>query len=81
MDKREKLLNRIRNNPKDDWKIDNLKLIAEHYGIEYADNASSHIVFRSPTGEHLTVPARRPIKPVYIRLFLDFIESVREADI
>ena len=81
LSKRDKLLNRMQNNPKGDWKIDNLKSIADYYGIEYADNGSSHIVFRSPYGEHLTVPAKRPIKPIYIRLFLDFIESVKEADI
>jgi hypothetical protein len=80
MSKRNKLLNQMRNNPKDDWKIDTLKSIADYYGIEYADNGSSHVVFRSPIGEHLTVPARRPIKPIYITLFLDFIESVKEAN-
>jgi hypothetical protein len=58
-----------------------LKSIADYYRIEYADNGSSHVVFRSPIGEHLTVPARRPIKPIYITLFLDFIESFKEVDI
>ncbi|MDR2884373.1 MAG: hypothetical protein LBV09_04635 [Deferribacteraceae bacterium] len=81
MSKRDKLLNQMRNNPKGDWKIDTLKSIADYYGIEYSDNGSSHVVFRSPIGEHLTVPARKPIKPIYITLFIDFIESTKETDI
>jgi hypothetical protein len=81
MSKREKLLKQLKNNPKGDWKIDTLKAIADHYLIEYADNGSSHLVFRSPYGMHLTVPAHRPIKPIYIRLFVEFVETIAKGDL
>ena len=78
MSKRDKLLEQMKNNPKDNWNIATLKSIADYYGIDYADNGTSHLVFRHPDGAHLTVPAHRPIKPVYIRLFTKFIEAIIE---
>lgn len=79
--KRDKLLKQMKNNPRGDWKIGTLKSIADHYGIDYADNGTSYLVFRSPDGAHLTVPEHRPIKPVYIRLFIEFIETIIKGDL
>lgn len=81
MSKRDKLLKQMQNNPKGDWRIGTLKSVADYYDVEYADNGSSHIVFRSPDGAHLTVPAHRPIKPIYISLFIKFIETIKEGDL
>jgi predicted RNA binding protein YcfA (HicA-like mRNA interferase family) len=75
MGKRDKILERMKNNPKDNWSIDVLKSLADYYGIEYASHGTSHVVFRHYNGSHVTVPAHRPIKPVYIRAFLELIET------
>jgi predicted RNA binding protein YcfA (HicA-like mRNA interferase family) len=41
----------------------------------------SHVVFEHPRlAEALSVPARRPIKPVYIRRFVALIDAVRTSD-
>jgi HicA toxin of bacterial toxin-antitoxin, len=71
MSQREKLLNKMRNNPRN-WRIEDLKALAGHYGITY-DQTGSHVTFRSPGGRRATVPAHKPIKPVYISKFLELI--------
>lgn len=72
----DKLLENVDGNPKNDWKIADLQFIADRYGVDYATNGSLHVVFRGLDGFHLTVPARRPIKPVYIRAFVKFIREI-----
>jgi len=37
---------------------------------------TSHVTFRHPSGAKLTVPARRPIKQVYVKKFLGLIDEV-----
>ena len=69
----EKLLEKMKNNPKD-WNIDQLKKLAVRYSIEWRQNGTSHVQFVRQDGITLTVPAHRPIKPIYILKFLDLIE-------
>jgi predicted RNA binding protein YcfA (HicA-like mRNA interferase family) len=41
----------------------------------------SHVVFEhSAVAEAVSVPAPRPIKPVYVRRFVTFIETVRASN-
>lgn len=70
----------LRRNPRADWRIEQLKTIADRYGISYRQPGTSHVTFRSPRGDKLTVPAQRPIKPVYIRQFLALIEALETAN-
>jgi len=72
MSKAERILEKMRNNPRD-WRIDSLKTVAASYGIEWRQRGNSHVVFIRPDGRTLPVPAHRPIKPVYIRKFVDFV--------
>jgi hypothetical protein len=76
----EKLLAAMRRNPRADWRIDQLKAIADRYGIAHRQPGTSHVTFRPPHGEKLTVPAERPVKPVYIRKFLALIEAQETTD-
>ena len=76
MAKEEKRLEKMRANPKD-WRIEDLQVIADSLGIEYKGTGGSHVVFRCVQYCHLTVPAKRPIKPVYIKQFLALVERVR----
>jgi hypothetical protein len=71
----EKIIARMRGNPRD-WRIADLKVVANGLGIDYDQGGTSHAVFRHPKGGRLSVPARRPIKPVYIRLFLELIDRL-----
>ncbi len=74
MGKADKLLAAMRRNPLD-WRIEQLKTVAEAHGLEWRQPGSSHVTFRHPSGAILTVPAKRPIKPVYIKLFVRMIEG------
>jgi hypothetical protein len=59
----EKILQRMRNNPSD-WRIEDLKAVADRYCIAYAQSASSHLTFRHAAAGRVTVPVRIPVKPV-----------------
>ena len=49
-------------------------------GSAWRQPVTSHVTFRPPRGDKLTVPARRPIKPVSIRKFLALIEALEATD-
>jgi predicted RNA binding protein YcfA (HicA-like mRNA interferase family) len=70
-----KILAKMRANPRD-WRIDDLKVVAAKHGFSYRQQGSSHVVFRHPTAGILTVPAARPIKPIYIRLFVALVTQL-----
>jgi hypothetical protein len=74
MSKIEKLLNNMRNNPRD-WQIDTLKDIAKRFGIDWRQPGTSHVTFRHNNGAKLSVPARRPIKAIYIKKFLRLLDE------
>ena len=71
-----KIRSGMRNNPRD-WRIEDLKVLADHYRIDH-DQTGSHETFRHPKVGRLTVPADRPIQPIYIRKFVRFVDSVIE---
>jgi hypothetical protein len=71
----DKTLARMRANPLD-WRIEDLKTVARRYDVSWRQPGTSHVTFRAPGGRKVTVPARRPIKPVYIRQFVALIESM-----
>jgi hypothetical protein len=73
MSQREKLLKKMRSNPRD-WRIEDLTALADYYGVVY-DQTGSHVTFRSKDGRRTTVPAHKPIKPVYIPKFLELIDA------
>jgi len=75
MSKIEKLLAKMRNHPQD-WHIEDVKTIAERYGLVYRQPGTSHVTFRAVTGEKLTIPAHKPIKSVYIKQFLALIDRL-----
>lgn len=75
MSKIQKKLQAMKTNPKNDWGIDLLKSIADRYQIDYRQPGTSHVTFRSKKGRKLTVPAHKPIKAIYIKMFVEFIEG------
>ena len=69
----------MRDNPRD-WRIEDIKAVADGFGIEYRSSGGSHVVFRSAHGAHVTIPAKRPIKPIYIKMFLSLIDSLETGE-
>ena len=62
MNKRTKLLEAMRNNPRD-WRIDDLISVAQQLAIECRNHGGSHHIFSYPGVEDdVSVPAHRPPK-------------------
>jgi len=75
-----KNLDRMRRNPRD-WRIGSLEAVARANGVNVRKSGGSHVVFEHPSiREGVSVPARRPIKPVYIRAFVRLIDAARASD-
>ena len=75
----DKLLDLMRENARD-WRIEDIAVVCRAFGVEFtAPRKGSHYKVKHPAvPEILTIPAHRPIKPVYIRELLRFIDAVRE---
>ena len=73
MSRRDKRLAQMARNPHD-WRIEDLQSVAEAHGVEWMHDGGSHVIFRDKDGAHLTVPARRPIKPIYIKQLVALIQ-------
>lgn len=81
MSRAEKILARMRDNPRGDWTINDVERVcrayAEHGVRITAPTRGSHYKVRHPAAlEILTIPAHRPIKPIYITRLVDFIDTV-----
>lgn len=74
----EKLLERMRNNASN-WRIEDVITVAKRYGLVYRNEGGSHYHFsHADLAEHLSIPAHRPIKAVYIRALVKFIDAIKE---
>ena len=74
------MLARMRANPRD-WRIEDVEALCRSFGLEFdRPPAGSHYGVSDPTQvAHLTVPFARPIKPVYIRHLVRFVDAVLAA--
>jgi hypothetical protein len=73
-----KILQKMRQN-RAGWRIEDLPAVAEGNSIEWRrpGRGGSHVIFTAPgVREILSVPAKRPIKPVYVKQFLALIDAV-----
>ena len=64
------------------WRIEELQMVAEANRVEWRrpGRGGSHVIFSVPgVREIVSVPARRPIKPVYIKQFLALIDALGEV--
>jgi hypothetical protein len=75
------LLERMRRNPAGDWSIRDVERLCRTHGwncIPPLGGGSHYKVSHANVREILTIPARRPIKPVYIRRLVHMIEAMGE---
>jgi predicted RNA binding protein YcfA (HicA-like mRNA interferase family) len=76
----DKRLAQMRANPKSDWHIGDLETVAIAYGMKVRKSGGSHVVFSHTAATlRVTVPARRPIKPVYVRQFVELVDEIQGA--
>ncbi len=69
-----KLLQAMRRNQLD-WQIAQLQTVARQNNVDWRHEKTSHCVFIRADGKTLPVPARRPIKPVYVKKFVELIDG------
>ena len=80
MTKVEKQLERLRQNPKG-VSFEELAAVVEREGFVLRSVRGSHYQFRHPSfSEVLTVPARSPVKPVYVKAVLRLIDRLQEEE-
>jgi hypothetical protein len=70
-----KLIQRMRTNPRD-WTLADLQAVARRNDITWRHDGGSHCIFMRADGKTLPVPARRPIKPIYVTKFLALVVAV-----
>lgn len=76
-----KTLQKMRGN-QTGWRIDELQAVAGENGVIWRrpGHGGSHVIFSaSGVREIVSVPAKRPIKPIYIRQFLALIDQAAEV--
>ena len=56
-----KTLDKMRANPRD-WRIDQLKAVADAHGVAYRQPGTSHVTFRHPSGSRVVLPPPRPLR-------------------
>ena len=77
------VLERMRSNPSSDWTVSDVERACRAFGVRCVppSGGGSHFKVSYPLQrEILTVPFRRPIKPVYIWKLVRFIDAVRGAN-
>lgn len=66
----------MRNNLKD-WRIEQIETVANHYGINVKKTSGSHVILTHPKWiELLSIPAHKPIKPIYVKKFVKLIDTL-----
>jgi hypothetical protein len=76
-----KLLQKMRQG-QSGWRINDLISVAESNGIEWRrpGRGGSHVIFSAEgVREIVSVPDKRPIKPVYVRQFVALIDASRDV--
>ena len=74
MSKAQKLLDAMEINPLD-WRIEQVETVAKAFGLTVHRPGGSHHIVRHANGGKVSVPAHRPIKPIYIRQFVKLVKS------
>ena len=69
-----KLLAAMRRNSLD-WQIAQFQTVAKQHGLDWRHDGGSHCVFVRSDGKTLSVPAHRPIKPIYEKKFINLVDG------
>jgi hypothetical protein len=75
----DKLFEAMKSNPAGNWQIGDVEAICRRYGLTITPprGGGSHFNICRPGGSAiLTIPAHRPILPVYIRALVSLVEEV-----
>lgn len=75
-----KQLEAMKGDPHRGWTIEDVKQVCRSFGVHpYLPPGGGHYVLSHPAvGGLLTIPAARPLKPLYLLLLVDLVEWVIE---
>ena len=76
MSKKEKLLNAIKNNPKN-VRFEDLKKVLEDIGYKAINRGGSHYIFTKDNNISLIIPYKKPVKIIYVKQVIKIIEEER----
>ncbi len=82
MSKREKRLQKIRQNPRD-VSMSELEQVLKDYGAWLDRSDGSHHIFSyniKGREDSLSIPFARPIKSRYVKLVIEIIDQIREEE-
>jgi len=74
MSRKDKLIDAIKNNPKN-VRFQDLRKILESIGYIAVNNGGSHFVFTKDNAISLTIPYKKPVKVVYVKQVIKIIEE------
>jgi len=77
-----KLLDQMQRNPAGNWTIGEVEIVCAQAGVRciHPSGGGSHYKVSHPSQRAiLTIPARRPIKPFYIRELVKLIRAIQQA--
>lgn len=79
----EKRLELMRANPRDGWAISDVRVVCDAFGVVLREpsGGSHYKVSHDSQRDILTIPFGRPIKPIYIRRLVEFIDTVKDRDL
>ena len=73
--KADKTLDKMRTGPHD-WRIEDLEVVARRHGLTVRKLGGSHVIFQKQgVALEVSVPAHKPIKPVYVRRLIELIDA------
>lgn len=74
MSKKDKLIKNLENNPLN-ARFEIIKKLLESIGYRASNNGSSHWQFRKENRDTITIPYKRPVKPIYVK---EVLKAVKE---
>jgi hypothetical protein len=76
-----KLLAAMRRNPRDNWTVQDIETVCRGIeGVRFRrPSGGSHYKVSHPqVADILTIPARKPLKPIYVKLFVSMMGSITD---
>jgi hypothetical protein len=74
-----KRLEAMRRNPRGDWKIDDVVALCREFGLycgPVSGGGSHYKIGHTKMPTKLTIPSKRPIKPIYIKKLVAFVDAI-----
>lgn len=73
-----KRLERMRNNPRDDWRYEQVVAILQRCGFYLVSSSGSHRTWKHPSDPRITIPDHGAggLKPVYVEAVVVVVDKV-----